>query len=167
MVALALGGFQRLGAACLPPAPLAAQMDDATRTLTAERGLAGALAISEGGQTYIRNSGGTSATAPVWAELMAATPITRFPQSSHSDYGHPLDRQGLRAGVARGWPGADRDAFIAAYRTGLYHAHGALMKEYVAVTASLLARTAELAPYLAKSYDYAKSLRPKPTSRQR
>ena len=62
---------------------------------------------------------------------------------------------------------ADRDAFIATYRTGLYHAHGTVLKEYVAVTADLLACTAELAPYLAKSYDYAKSLKPKPTSRQR
>jgi hypothetical protein len=62
---------------------------------------------------------------------------------------------------------ADRDAFIATYRTGLYRAHGTVLKEYVAVPADLLARTAELAPYLAKSYDYAKSLKPKPTSRQR
>ena len=62
---------------------------------------------------------------------------------------------------------ADRDAFIATYRTGLYHAHGTVLKEYVAVPADLLARTAELAPYLAKSYDYAKSLTPKPTSRPR
>ena len=29
------------------------------------------LAISEGGETYIRNSGGTSATAPLWAGLIA------------------------------------------------------------------------------------------------
>ena len=62
---------------------------------------------------------------------------------------------------------ADRDAFIAAFRTGLYQAHGTVLKEYVAVPADLLARTSELAPYLAKSYDYAKSLKPKPTSRQR
>jgi TfoX/Sxy family transcriptional regulator of competence genes len=61
---------------------------------------------------------------------------------------------------------ADRDAFIATYRTGLYHAHGTVLKQYVAVPADLLARTAELVPYLAKSYDYAKSLKPKPTSRQ-
>ena len=63
--------------------------------------------------------------------------------------------------------GPDRDAFIAAYSTGLYQAHGTVMKEYVAVPARLLARTAELAPYLAKSYDYAKSLKPKPASRPR
>ena len=58
--------------------------------------------------------------------------------------------------------GPDRDAFLATYGTGLYQAHGTVMKEYVAVPARLLARTAELAPYLAKSYDYAKSLKPKP-----
>jgi hypothetical protein len=62
---------------------------------------------------------------------------------------------------------ADRDAFIATYRTGLYQAHGTVMKEYVAIPAGLLARTADLAPYLAKSYDYARSLRPKPTARRR
>jgi len=62
--------------------------------------------------------------------------------------------------------GTDRDAFIATYGTGLYQAHGTVMKEYVAVPAELLARTSELAPYLAKSYNYAKSLKPKPTTRR-
>ena len=61
---------------------------------------------------------------------------------------------------------ADRDAFLATYGTGLYQAHGTIMKEYVAVPADLLARTSELAPYLAKSYIYAKSLKPKPTTRR-
>src|SRR6516165_7871451 len=51
---------------------------------------------------------------------------------------------------------ADRDAFIATFGTGLYQAHGTVMREYVAVPAELLARTSELAPYLAKSYNYAK-----------
>ena len=46
---------------------------------------------------------------------------------------------------------ADRHAFTATYGTGLYQAHGTVMKEYVAVPAELLARTTELAPYLAKS----------------
>ena len=62
---------------------------------------------------------------------------------------------------------ADRDAFIATYGTGLYQAHGTVMKEYVAVPADLLTRTSELAPYLASSYKYAKSLKPKPTTRRR
>ena len=63
--------------------------------------------------------------------------------------------------------GEDRNAFTATYGTGLYQAHGAVMTEYVAIPAALLARTAELAPYLARSYDYAKSLKPKPTTRRR
>ena len=63
--------------------------------------------------------------------------------------------------------GPDREAFIATYQTGMYQAHGAVMTEYVAVPPELLARTAELAPYLARSYDYAKSLKPKPTTRRR
>jgi TfoX/Sxy family transcriptional regulator of competence genes len=61
---------------------------------------------------------------------------------------------------------ADRNAFIETYGTGLHEAHGAVTKEYVAVPPELLARTRELKPYLAKSYDYAKSLKPKATKRQ-
>src|SRR5262249_6621380 len=63
--------------------------------------------------------------------------------------------------------GADRAASSASYGVGLYQAPGAVMKEYVAAPAELLARTAELAPYLAKSYDYARSLKPKPTTRRK
>ena len=62
---------------------------------------------------------------------------------------------------------AVRAAFIGTYGTGLYQAHGAVMKEYVAVPAELLARTAALAPWLAKSYEYAKALKPKPTTRRK
>lgn len=67
---------------------------------------------------------------------------------------------GMRLGVA------DREAFMETFGTGLYEAHGAVMKEYVAVPAELLAETERLAPYLAKSYDYAKGLKPKPTTRK-
>jgi hypothetical protein len=42
-----------------------------------------------------------------------------------------------------------------------------VLTEYVAIPAALLARTAELAPWLAKSHDYTKSLKPKPTTRRR
>ena len=63
--------------------------------------------------------------------------------------------------------GTDRDAFTATYDTGLYQAHGTVLTEYVAIPAALLARTAELAPWLAKSHDYAKNLKPKPTTRRR
>jgi len=41
------------------------------------------------------------------------------------------------------------------------------MKEYVSVPYSLLKKTKELAPYLAQSVVYIKSLKPKPTKKSR
>jgi len=40
-----------------------------------------------------------------------------------------------------------------------------VQKEYVTVPTDLLAKTDELAPYFQVSFDYAKTLRPKPTKR--
>jgi hypothetical protein len=40
------------------------------------------------------------------------------------------------------------------------------MKEYAVVPDSLLKKTRELAKYLAISYDYAKTLKPKPTKKK-
>jgi hypothetical protein len=68
-------------------------------------------------------------------------------------------------GVGLRLPADVREEFIAKYRTTLYHAYGIVQKEYVTVPAGLLATTDELAPYFRASYDYAKSLRPKPTKR--
>jgi len=67
---------------------------------------------------------------------------------------------GIRLGAA------DREAFMRTFGTGLYEAHGTVMKEYVAVPSELLAHTQKLAPYLAKSYDYARGLKPKPSTRK-
>ena len=63
--------------------------------------------------------------------------------------------------------GADRDVFLHDDPVGLVKACAEGGDERVAVPAELLARTSELAPYLAKSYNYAKSLKPKPTTRRR
>jgi TfoX/Sxy family transcriptional regulator of competence genes len=41
------------------------------------------------------------------------------------------------------------------------------MKEYVAVPDSLLENTKELSKYLDQSYAYAKTLRPKPTTKKK
>ena len=67
---------------------------------------------------------------------------------------------GMRLGAA------DREAFMKTFGTGLYEAHGTVMKEYVAMPSELLAHAQKLAPYLAKSYDYARGLKPKPTTRK-
>jgi hypothetical protein len=40
------------------------------------------------------------------------------------------------------------------------------MKEYVRVPDKLLANTKELKKYLAKSYDYIETLKPKPTKKK-
>jgi hypothetical protein len=62
---------------------------------------------------------------------------------------------------------SDRERFIAEHRTGLHEAYGHVQKEYVTVPDTLVATTDELAPWFAASYAYAKSLRPKPTTRRK
>src|SRR5215831_7804620 len=68
-------------------------------------------------------------------------------------------------GVALRLPADEREKFLAKYHTTLYHAYGVVQKEYVTVPAELLAETDELAPYFRLSYDYAMTLKPKPTKR--
>ena len=63
-------------------------------------------------------------------------------------------------------PLAARDAFIAKYRAKITVQHGAVMKEYVEVPASLLAKTDELAPHFEASVAYVRSLEPKATTKE-
>lgn len=70
-------------------------------------------------------------------------------------------RVGLRMGKE------DRDAFMEKYDSQLCVQYGAVMREYVEVPDSLLAKTEELAPYLALSYAYAQTLKPKPTTKKK
>src|SRR5256885_1598442 len=55
-------------------------------------------------------------------------------------------------------PDEDRIAFMKKYRTDPVVQHGVVMKDWVAVPASLFARIAELRPYLEKSRTYAARL---------
>ena len=64
-------------------------------------------------------------------------------------------------------PKDHRDAFLARYKTTLYETYGTTMKEYVTVPDELLSKTSELRKYLDLSYEYAKSLKPKPTSKKK
>lgn len=66
-------------------------------------------------------------------------------------------------GVGLRLPAGIREEFLVKYQTTLYHARGIVQKEYVTVPADLLAETGELAPYFRVSFDYAKTLTPKPT----
>lgn len=59
-------------------------------------------------------------------------------------------------------PETDREDFIKKYKTKLFEAHGAIMKEYVKVPDELLKNTKVLKHYLDLSYEYVKTLKPKP-----
>ena len=59
-------------------------------------------------------------------------------------------------------PEKEREAFLKKYKTTLHEAHGIVQKEYVTVPAGLLGNTKELKQYLDQSYEYAKTLKPKP-----
>ncbi len=60
----------------------------------------------------------------------------------------------------------EREKFIKKYKTRLFEAYGAVMQEFVAVPDRLLPKTKELAKYLELSYEYVKTLKPKPTKKK-
>jgi TfoX/Sxy family transcriptional regulator of competence genes len=64
-------------------------------------------------------------------------------------------------------PEDEREKFLKKYKTKLFEAYGAVMQEYVAVPDALLKKTKELQKYLDLSYEYAKTLKPKPTKKKR
>ena len=74
-----------------------------------------------------------------------------------------LDKSGS---LALRLPPEARAAFVAKYQTGPVMPYGVVQPEYVSVPAALLADTAELAPYFALSVEYARTLKPKPTTRK-
>jgi len=63
-------------------------------------------------------------------------------------------------------PEDKRQEFLKKHKTTLFEAYGAVMKEYVAVPDGLLKNTKELKKYLGLSYEYAKTLKPKPTRKK-
>ena len=68
--------------------------------------------------------------------------------------------------VALRLPAGEREKFLAKYKTKLFEAYGIVQKEYVTVPDALLAKTKELKPYFEMSYEYAKSLKPKPSKKK-
>jgi hypothetical protein len=63
-------------------------------------------------------------------------------------------------------PEDKREEFLKKYKTKLFEAYGAVMKEYVTVPDALLKKTKELKMYLEASYQYAKTLKPKATKKK-
>ena len=62
-------------------------------------------------------------------------------------------------------PEDERAEFLKKYKAKLHEAYGAVMKEYVAVPDAALGKTKEMQKYVAASYDYAKTLKAKPTKK--
>src|SRR5271169_1647994 len=60
-------------------------------------------------------------------------------------------------------PEDKRAEFLKKHKTTLFEAYGVVMKEYVAVPDTLLKNTKALQKYLELSYEYVKTLKPKPT----
>jgi hypothetical protein len=63
-------------------------------------------------------------------------------------------------------PKGERETFLKKYKTTLFEAYGVVMKEYVTVPDALLKNTKRLQKYLEMSYDYIKTLKPKPSKKK-
>ena len=63
-------------------------------------------------------------------------------------------------------PEGRREDFLKKYKTKLFEAYGTVMKEYATVPDALLQNTKELQKYLAASYEYAQTLRRKPSKKK-
>ncbi len=64
-------------------------------------------------------------------------------------------------------PKEERDAFLTKYKTVLCEQYGKVLQEYVVVPHELLKRTSALKRFFDMSYEYAKSLKPKPAMRKK
>jgi hypothetical protein len=81
--------------------------------------------------------------------------------------GHMFSYLSASGSLALRRPEDVRETFLKKYKTTLCKAYGVVQKEYVTVPDALLEKTKELQPYLALSYDYVKTLKPKPASKKK
>ena len=99
------------------------------------------------------------ATNPKIERKGAANPYTSLNGHMFS-YLNPSGTLALRL------PEAEREKFLKKYKTTLFEAYGAVMKEYVTVPDSLLRNTKELQKYFELSYEYIGTLKPKPSKKK-
>jgi hypothetical protein len=64
-------------------------------------------------------------------------------------------------------PGEARENFLKKYKTKLCEAYGVVLKEYVLVPHKLFKNTIELKPYFDTSFDYIKSLKSRPGTKNK
>jgi len=76
--------------------------------------------------------------------------------------GHMFSYLDESGSLALRLPAEEREKFLKKYKTTLFEAYGAVMKEYVKVPDALLENTKQLGKYFDISYQYVQSLKPKP-----
>jgi hypothetical protein len=81
--------------------------------------------------------------------------------------GNMFSYLGKEGKLALRLPAAEREAFLKKYKAKLCEAYGVVQPEYVEVPDSLLASTKELKKFFDISFEYAASLKPKPTTRKK
>lgn len=101
------------------------------------------------------------ATHPEIERKGAANPYTSHNGNMFSLLLGPSGTMALRL------PGSAREQFLKKYKTTLYTAYGAVMKEYVTVPDALLKNTKALEKHFAVSYAYVKTLKPKAPKKKR
>jgi hypothetical protein len=99
------------------------------------------------------------ATNPKIERKGAANPYTSL-------NGHMFSYMNSTGSLALRLPEKEREEFLKKYKTTLFEAYGAVMKEYVTVPDSLLKNTKVLQKYLDMSIGYVKTLKPKPTKKK-
>ncbi len=109
-------------------------------------------------------SGIPDAKLRLYEKLLATNPkIERRgktnPYTSHN--GHMFTHLAPPGTLAIRLPPDEIDAFLEKYKTTLFEAYGVVKKDWVVVPDRLFAKTAELAPYLDKSYRFVRTLKPK------
>ena len=63
-------------------------------------------------------------------------------------------------------PKEELEKFLTKYKTTLFESYGVVKKEWVVVPASLLKDTKTLRGYFRLSYEFVKTLKPKPTTKK-
>jgi hypothetical protein len=107
---------------------------------------------------------------PLYAKVVAAFSRAELKGDSvpyTSLNGHMFSALHKDGTVALRLPAPDREAFLKKYKTSLAAHYGVVQPEYVVVPDKLLARTAELKPYFAKSLAYVSALKPKATTKKK
>ncbi len=100
------------------------------------------------------------ATLPGVERKGADNPYTSLNGNMFSLLLSPEGRLALRL------PKEESEQFLKKYKTTLFEAYGAVMQEYVAVPDTLLSKTKELQKYVAMSYTYARTLKPKASKKK-